>query len=67
MVFSVLQITQSTLQGNVTSTDATQASAAATTQHFTISHAQPGIIKPVFIGRAKREGMLAGSFPMYPL
>lgn len=67
VVSSVVKISQSTLQGSVTSTEATRASATATTQHFTISHAQPGIIKHVFIGRAEREGMLAGSFPMYPL
>lgn len=63
----ILKVPQSTLQGNMTSTEATQASAEAAIQHFTISHAQPEIIKPVFIGRAERKGMLAGSFPMYLL
>lgn len=54
------------LQGNVTSAEAAEASTAATTQHFTISHAQPEIIKPVFIGRAEEGGNVSWHFPHIP-
>lgn len=65
MVPSVLKVFQNTLQDNVTNTEATQASATAT-KHFTISHAQPGIIKPVFIGRAREGGNVSWQFPYVP-
>lgn len=62
VVPSVLKVSQRALQGNMTSTKATQSSSGRPTQLVMPSS---GIIKPVFIGRAEREGMLAGSFPMY--
>lgn len=59
----ILQISQSTLQGSVTSAQATQAGTAAATKHFTISHTQAGIIKPVFIGREREAGNVGWHSP----
>lgn len=62
-MLSILQVSQSTLQVRVTSAETTQASTAAATEHFTISHIQPGIIKPVFVGRAREAGNVSWQFP----
>jgi hypothetical protein len=67
VVTSVLKESQDSLQTNLTSTGATLASAAAATEHFTISHVQPGMIKPVFIGRAREGGNVSWQFPHVPL
>jgi hypothetical protein len=58
-----LKESKTTLQGNVTIAEATEARIAAATQHFTISHAQPEIIKSVFIGRAEEGGNVSWHFP----